>query len=111
MYYTGIDPFTRKPVRVAHGLADRKTRRALTQFFKPENHFEVRDPLVKAGRGDRIGGCDGPIPARPPEEADAAARADHYHSVGDPASRRAASTGSAGTSRAAGRSPRRVEGG
>src|SRR5947209_6791257 len=39
------------------------------QFFKPENYFEVREALVRAGRGDLIGGCEGLIPANPPKEA------------------------------------------
>ena len=50
MYYTGIDPFTKKPVYVAKHLRDRKLQRALMQFFKPENYFEVRKALQKAGR-------------------------------------------------------------
>jgi Domain of unknown function (DUF3362) len=37
MYYTGVDPMTRKPVNVARNLSDRKLQRALMQFFKPEN--------------------------------------------------------------------------
>jgi uncharacterized radical SAM protein YgiQ len=70
MYYTGIDPFTKKPVYIAKGLRDRKMQRALMQFFKPENYFEVREALRQAGRTDLIGdGCDALIPARPPREA------------------------------------------
>ncbi len=70
MYYTGIDPFTKKPVFIAKGLRDRKTQRALMQFFKSENYFEVRDALRSAGRTDLIGdGCDCLIPATPPKEA------------------------------------------
>ncbi|MFO0915621.1 MAG: YgiQ family radical SAM protein [Pirellulales bacterium] len=70
MYYTGIDPFTRKPVYVARKLKDRKFQRALMQFFKPENYFEVREALQTAGRQDLIGdGCDCLIPSRPPREA------------------------------------------
>ena len=42
MYHTGLDPFTRKPVKLAKHLRDRKLQRALMQFFKPENYFEVR---------------------------------------------------------------------
>ena len=41
MYHTGIDPFTKKPVYIAAHLRDRKMQRALLQFFKPENYFEV----------------------------------------------------------------------
>ncbi len=70
MYYTGIDPFTKKPVYVAQHLRDRKLQRALMQFFKPENYFEVRRALEQAGRQDLIGaGCDSLIPMNPPREA------------------------------------------
>lgn len=70
MYYTGIDPFTKKPVFIAKGLRDRKTQRALMQFFKSENYFEVREALRAAGRTDLIGdGCDCLISATPPREA------------------------------------------
>lgn len=70
MYYTGLDPFTKKPVFVAKGLRDRKTQRALMQFFKSENYFEVREALRAAGRTDLIGdGCDALIPTSPPKEA------------------------------------------
>jgi uncharacterized radical SAM protein YgiQ len=70
MYYTGIDPFTKQEVFVARHLRDRKLQRALLQFFKPENYFEVRKALEQAGRTDLIGGgCDALIPAQPPREA------------------------------------------
>jgi uncharacterized radical SAM protein YgiQ len=93
MYYTGIDPFTKKPVHTAKNLRDRKMQRALMQFFKPENYFEVREALIQAGRADLIGGCEGLIPANPPKEAiearrkqaNAAARRDYTHSVANPA--------------------------
>src|SRR5439155_9088413 len=70
MYYTGIDPFSKQEVYIARHLRDRKLQRALMQFFKPENHFEVRQALLEAGRGDLIGGgCDALIPAQPPRDA------------------------------------------
>jgi hypothetical protein len=70
MYYTGIDPFTKQEVFIARNLRDRKLQRALMQFFKPENYFEVREALLQAGRQDLIGsGCDCLIPANPPKEA------------------------------------------
>jgi uncharacterized radical SAM protein YgiQ len=70
MYHTGLDPFTKKPVYIAKHLRDRKLQRALMQFFKPENYFEVRKALEQAGRQDLIGeGCDCLIPSRPPREA------------------------------------------
>jgi uncharacterized radical SAM protein YgiQ len=70
MYYTGLDPFTGEEVFIARHLRDRKLQRALLQFFKPENYFEVREALQKAGRSDLIGpGCDCLIPAQPPKAA------------------------------------------
>ena len=70
MYYTGLDPFTLKEVYIARALRDRKSQRALMQFVKPENYFEVRDALREAGRSDLIGeGCDCLIPSKPPKEA------------------------------------------
>ena len=70
MYHTGVDPFTKKPVYVAKHLRDRKLQRALMQFFKPENWFEVRKALIDAGRDDLIGAsCDALIPDTPPREA------------------------------------------
>ncbi|MCO6436039.1 MAG: YgiQ family radical SAM protein [Phycisphaerae bacterium] len=90
MYHTGLDPFTKKPVKVAKGLRDRKLQRALMQFFKPENYFAVRKALIEAGKQDLIGdGCDCLIPAKPPQAAiDARMRraqrelkdGDHVHS-------------------------------
>src|SRR5947208_6372056 len=90
MYYTGIDPFSNKEVYVARQLRDRKLQRALLQFFKPENYFEVRKALEQAGRTDLIGqGCDALIPAHPPREAlqarreraNQAVRGDHVHTI------------------------------
>jgi hypothetical protein len=94
MYYTGIDPFTKKAVYVTKGLRDRKMQRALMQFFKPENYCGVQEALIEAGRADLIGNCcDCLIAARPPREAietrrrqaNEAAHVDHYHSVANPA--------------------------
>jgi hypothetical protein len=93
MYYTGIDPFTGEAVYVAKQMRDRRMQRALLQFFKPENYFEVRRALVEAGRADLIGGgCDALIPATPPpealrvrqEKANAVMKGDHYHAVPTP---------------------------
>jgi len=100
MYYTGIDPFTRKQVHVDRHLRNRRLQRALMQFFKPENYFQVREALEMAGRQDLIGsGCDALIPDSPPAAAMAARRAraaqegrralqresgDHVHTVPNP---------------------------
>ena len=94
MYHTGLDPFTKRRVYIAKHLRDRKLQRALLQFFKPENYFEVRKALEQAGRQDLIGeGCDALIGSRPPRQAIEARRrqangtatADHYHSIANPA--------------------------
>ncbi len=95
MYCTGVDPFSGREVFVARGLRDRKMQRALLQFFKPENYFNVRESLTQAGRRDLIGsGCDCLIPANPPREVIEARRrqanraaqgdGDHYHTVANP---------------------------
>jgi uncharacterized radical SAM protein YgiQ len=93
MYYTGIDPFTKQQVYIARDLKDRKLQRALLQFFKPENYFEVRKALEQAGRQDLIGtGCDALIPAQPPREAlrarmehaNSAVQGNHVHTVPNP---------------------------
>jgi uncharacterized radical SAM protein YgiQ len=92
MFYTGIDPFTKQPVHVAKALRDRKLQRALMQFFKPANYFEVREALRQAGRTDLIGNdCESLIPPTPPREAlearrkdaNARFRGDYVHSIGD----------------------------
>jgi hypothetical protein len=60
MYWTGIDPFTRKPVYTARDLADKRLQKALLLYWDPAHHDEVRDALAKANRRDLIGtrpGC------------------------------------------------------
>ncbi len=80
MYHTGLDPMTKEPVRITKSLRDRRMQRALLQFFKPENWFEVRRALEQAGRQDLIGsGCDCLIPDRPPREALDRKRRDANH--------------------------------
>jgi radical SAM superfamily enzyme YgiQ (UPF0313 family) len=55
MYWTGIDPLTGRPVRVARGARERSLQRALLQYSKPENRELVREALLEAGRSDLIG--------------------------------------------------------
>jgi radical SAM superfamily enzyme YgiQ (UPF0313 family) len=84
MYYTGLDPRTLEPVTVAHKLRNRRLQRALLQFFKPENYFEVRQALRAAGRDDLIGdGCEALIPAHPPRQALETRRQRANHEVRD----------------------------
>src|SRR5262245_55490149 len=93
IYYTGLDPITKKPVGMARAMHDRKLQRALMQFFRPENYFAVREALIKAGRRDLIGsGCDYFIPTDPPKAALAARRKqanhDYCQAVANPAKSR-----------------------
>ena len=110
MYYTGLDPFNKKRVFIAKALRDRKLQRALLQYFKPENYFEVREALLKAGRGDLIGdGCDSLIPSKPPKEAiegrrrdaNARFRGDYVHTIKSAESPSEQKMGSAGSKKRA----------
>jgi uncharacterized radical SAM protein YgiQ len=76
MYHTGLDPWTLRPVYVPKHARERRQQRALLQYFKPENHDEVRRALLAAGRGDLIGPGRGRlIPATPPRSAPSIPRA------------------------------------
>lgn len=54
MYYTGLDPFSGKPVYVAKDPQEKRMQRALIHFHKPENHALVREALELSGRDDLI---------------------------------------------------------
>jgi len=54
MYYTGLDPFTLKPVHVPKGR-EKRIQRALLQYRNPENYDWVREGLQMAKREDLIG--------------------------------------------------------
>jgi uncharacterized radical SAM protein YgiQ len=70
IHYTGLDPYSMKPVKTVKRLRDREVQRALLQFFAPENYFKVRDALRNAGRLDLIGSGDQClIGAKPPAAA------------------------------------------
>lgn len=55
MFYTGIDPFTMKPVYVPRDPHEKALQRALLQYFMPKNQALVIEALKKAGRQDLIG--------------------------------------------------------
>lgn len=55
MFYTGLDPYTLKPVYVPRTPAQKAEQRALLQYFKPENRQQVLAALRAAGRHDLIG--------------------------------------------------------
>ena len=55
MYYTGIDPNTRKPVYVCRNPHEKALQRALIQYRNPKNYELVKEALLAAGRTDLIG--------------------------------------------------------
>ena len=55
MYYTGINPMTKKPVYVATTPKEKAMQRALLQFHNKRNWPLVREALKEAGREDLIG--------------------------------------------------------
>jgi len=55
MFYTGLNPFTMKPVYVPRSAEEKAMQRALLQYFNPANHELVRKALRKSGRADLIG--------------------------------------------------------
>jgi hypothetical protein len=50
MYHTGLDPFLKKPGKIAKNLNDRKLLRTVMQFSKRANYFEVRAALMGAAK-------------------------------------------------------------
>lgn len=55
MYYTGMDPYTKKPVYVAKSPREKDMQRALMQYARPQNRQIVLKALREAGREDLIG--------------------------------------------------------
>jgi uncharacterized radical SAM protein YgiQ len=55
MYYTGLDPFTGKPVYSAKDLKEKRLQKALLLYWDPAHHDEAREALRVAGRLDLIG--------------------------------------------------------
>ena len=55
MFYTGLDPYTEKPVFVPKTKEEKAEQRALLQYFRPENRQIVINALRRAGRSDLIG--------------------------------------------------------
>jgi uncharacterized radical SAM protein YgiQ len=55
MHYTGLDPFTKKPVYTAKSLRDKRLQKALLLYWDPAHHDEAREALKLAGRPDLIG--------------------------------------------------------
>lgn len=55
MYYTGLNPFTMKPVYVAKNSEEKAMQRALMQYRDPRQRLLVEKALRRAGRTDLIG--------------------------------------------------------
>ena len=55
MFYTGINPMTKKSVYVCTDYHEKQLQRALLQFSNPKNKSLVIEALKKAGREDLIG--------------------------------------------------------
>ncbi len=55
MYYTGMDPKTKKNVYVARDAEEKEMQRALLQYRLPKNRQLVLKALKRAGREDLIG--------------------------------------------------------
>ncbi|MBQ2712889.1 MAG: YgiQ family radical SAM protein [Clostridia bacterium] len=56
IFYTGIDPVTKKKLFVPRSLEEKSMQRALLQYRKPENRAIIERALIAAGRTDLIGG-------------------------------------------------------
>jgi len=54
MYYTGIDPYTMKPVYVAKTRDEKLNQQRFFFWYKPENKRWLNDTLRKLGRNDLI---------------------------------------------------------
>ena len=64
MFYTGLDPYTLKPVYVAKTYEEKQMQRALLQYFKPENRKTIEKALKITGKTYLMGrGADCLIPA------------------------------------------------
>jgi len=60
MYFTGLNPFTMKPVHVPRGW-EKRVQRALLQWRDEKNRDLVKEGLTGAGRSDLIGAGTGSL--------------------------------------------------
>ncbi len=54
MYYTGLDPFSGKPVYTPTSYEEKRLQRALLQWRRPENRTLIQKGLLAAGRADAL---------------------------------------------------------
>ena len=55
MFYTGLDPFTLRPIYTPTDPREKQLQRAMLQWHRPENRRMVREALRRCGREDLIG--------------------------------------------------------
>jgi uncharacterized radical SAM protein YgiQ len=61
MYWTGLDPFTGKPVYTAKTMLDKRKQKALLLYWDAQHHDLAREALLEAGRRDLIGSSPGAL--------------------------------------------------
>ena len=54
IYYTGLHPYTLKPVYTAKSKQEKKNQHLFFFWYKRENHQQIRERLTKIGREDMI---------------------------------------------------------
>ena len=54
MFYTGLDPYTLKPIYVAKTPEEKGLQRALLQYYEPRNAEKVKKALQLTGREDLL---------------------------------------------------------
>jgi radical SAM superfamily enzyme YgiQ (UPF0313 family) len=54
IYYTGVDPYTMKPVYVPRNPEDKKMQQSFLLYFKPENKNKIKQALFKINRPDLV---------------------------------------------------------
>ncbi len=55
MFYTGLDPMTMEPVYVPKTSEEKRTQRAMLQYYKPENKRLIINSLIKCKKEYLIG--------------------------------------------------------
>lgn len=54
IYYTGVDPYTMKPVYTARDNEEKKAQQRFFFYYKPENRYQIQQELLKIKRPDLI---------------------------------------------------------
>ncbi len=84
MFYTGLDPYTMKPVYVAKTAEEKQMQRALLQYFNPENRPIIEKALRIAGKTKLIGRSPGCLIPPSPSASRAANAAKQSRNQGRP---------------------------